>query len=81
MNVSEIFETMQYGPAPESGESAQAWLDEHQRRFGLFIDNHWVFPEGGEFYASYNPATGEKLAETVQAGQAEVHPERDIRSH
>jgi aldehyde dehydrogenase (NAD+) len=72
MNVSEIFETMQYGPAPESGESAQAWLDDHQRRFGLFIDNHWVFPEGGEFYASYNPATGEKLAETVQAGQAEV---------
>lgn len=72
MNVSEVFKTMDYGPAPESPASANAWLDEHDRRFGLFINNQWYHPEGAEYYASYNPASLEKLAETTQAGQAEV---------
>ena len=31
-----------------------------------------ITPENTDFYPSYNPATGEMLAETVQAGQAEV---------
>ncbi len=26
MTVAEIFETMEYGPAPESAEPAEAWL-------------------------------------------------------
>ena len=72
MNVAEILKTMDYGPAPESPEAAMAWLDDHERRFGLFIDNRWVFPENPGYYASHNPANGELLAETVQAGQAEV---------
>jgi aldehyde dehydrogenase (NAD+) len=72
MNLTEVFKTMPYGPAPESPEAAQAWLDEHERRFGLFINNGWKYPQEAKYYTSYNPATGEKLAETVQAGQAEV---------
>jgi aldehyde dehydrogenase (NAD+) len=72
MNVAEIFETMEYGPAPESAEVAQAWLADHEGKLGLFINGKWVFPEKASYYASYNPATGEKLADTVQAGQAEV---------
>jgi aldehyde dehydrogenase (NAD+) len=68
----DIFESMQYGPAPESPSAAYAWLDEHGRKFGLFIDNGWVFPEKADTYTSYNPATLEVLAETVQAGQADV---------
>jgi aldehyde dehydrogenase (NAD+) len=72
MDVMEAFKAMPYGPAPEAAESAYAWLEEHERRFGLFIDNGWVHPEDASTYPSYNPATGEKLAETAQAGQAEV---------
>jgi aldehyde dehydrogenase (NAD+) len=72
MNVAEIFETMEYGPAPESPEVAKAWLTDHEGKLGLFINGRWVFPENASYYASYNPATGEKLADTVQAGQAEV---------
>ena len=84
MNLKEALNSMEYGPAPESAEAAHAWLDEHKRKFGLFINNRWVTPAGapGEpgrteldpqrFYASYNPATGEKLADTYQAGPAEV---------
>jgi aldehyde dehydrogenase (NAD+) len=63
---------MQYGPAPEAADAVKNWLDQHERRFGLFIDNHWLHPKNADYYPSYNPATGETLAETAQAGQAEV---------
>jgi aldehyde dehydrogenase (NAD+) len=72
MNTLEIFKTMDYGPAPESPAAVNAWLEDHNRQFGLFINNQWIKPDGAEFYASYNPATLEKIAETTQAGQAEV---------
>lgn len=73
MDVTELFETMDYGPAPESASAANAWLDDHEKQFGLFINNQWVKPAEAGYYPSYNPATGEKLAETVQAGQSEVN--------
>ena len=68
----EIFNTMEYGPAPEAPDAVKAWLDEHGRKFGLFINNEWVTPKGAKFYSSINPANGELLAETTQAGQKEV---------
>ena len=36
-SVSDVFKSMEYGPAPESAGPAHAWLDTHQRQFGLFI--------------------------------------------
>jgi len=72
MSLPEVFVSMDYGPAPESPAAADAWLDEHGRNFGLFINNKWVSSEGTGTYPSYNPATGEKLADTAQAGQSEV---------
>ena len=68
----DVFKTMEYGPAPESASAANAWLDEHNRKFGLFINNEWVTPKGAKYFASYNPANEERLAETVQAGQKDV---------
>ena len=68
----DVFKTMEYGPAPESPAAVNAWLDEHGRKFGLFINNQWVHPKGAKYYPSYNPADGELLGETVQAGQKEV---------
>ena len=61
---------MDYGPAPESQKEAQAWLDGHQRKFGLFIDNTWSEP--AELFASTNPADGSQLAELTQASDADV---------
>jgi len=72
MSVKDVFKSMDYGPAPESPEAVKAWLAEHDGSFGLFINNRWVRPDSAETYPSTNPATGEKLAETVQAGQEEV---------
>lgn len=64
--VREIFESLEYGPAPESPAVANAWLDDHGRNFGHFINNQWVKPTGRKSYDTFNPATGEKLASTTQ---------------
>ena len=48
MNVKEIFETMEYGPAPEGAASGLAWIKEHEP-FGLFINNQWVKPASGQY--------------------------------
>jgi aldehyde dehydrogenase (NAD+) len=61
---------MDYGPAPESTKEAQAWLDQHGRRFGLFIDNAWTEPT--DTFASFNPADGSELAQVTQATNADV---------
>ena len=35
--------------------TVNAWLDEHNRKFGLFINNEWVTPKGAKYYASHDP--------------------------
>ncbi|WP_374045829.1 aldehyde dehydrogenase family protein [Massilia sp. YIM B02769] len=68
--IKEILQTMDYGPAPESTKEAQAWLDQHGRRFGLFIDNEWT--EAADTFASTNPADGVELAQVTQATNDDV---------
>ena len=70
--VSEIFETMDYGPAPESSAPAIEWLEEHGRQFGLFIGGRWIDSQSGESFETINPATTEPLARIAQAGKADV---------
>ena len=70
MTVKEIFETMDYGPAPESAAEALAWLVDQGDRFGHFIDG--AFTEPGDGFESRNPANGEVLATLSQATQSDV---------
>ena len=70
-SVSQILKTMEYGPAPESDSAAQAWLDKHNRSFGLFIGGEWV-PGHGTRFDSLNPATGKKLASLAEGTPADV---------
>jgi aldehyde dehydrogenase (NAD+) len=71
-DTREIFETMSYGPAPESPAIAQAWLDAHAPRLDLFIDNQWRNPSGGEYFPSVNPANAQPLIEVAQATSDDV---------
>ena len=68
--VAEIFDTMDYGPAPESDKTVREWLEQHNESFGHFINNKWVMK--GKTFTTENPATGEKLAKVAIAGKAEV---------
>jgi aldehyde dehydrogenase (NAD+) len=70
MTVKEIFERMDYGPAPESAAEALAWLVDQGDRFGHFIDGAFTAPGGG--FESRNPATGKVLALVAQATAADV---------
>src|SRR5947208_5690923 len=67
----DIFETMEYGPAPESATPALQWIKEHQP-FGLFINNQWVVPASGQYLESINPANGKPLAQVAAANSADV---------
>jgi aldehyde dehydrogenase (NAD+) len=70
MTVKEIFQTMDYGPAPESAAEALTWLVDQGGRFGHFIDGSFTRHAGG--FDSRNPATGEVLASLTQASQQDV---------
>lgn len=70
--VAEIFETLEYGPAPESAAPAVAWLDAHGRRFDLFIADQRIAPQGGEYFETVNPATAQPLAHIAQAAAVDV---------
>ncbi|WP_298851887.1 aldehyde dehydrogenase family protein [uncultured Ruegeria sp.] len=70
MTVKEIFETMDYGPAPESAAEALAWLVDQGDKFGHYIDG--TFTKPGKGFDSRNPATGEVLAKLTQAKQTDV---------
>jgi len=70
MSVREKFLSMDYGPAPESAERAQQWLEQRQRRLLHFIDGDWREPHSGAYVESRNPARNELLAR-VADGDAE----------
>jgi aldehyde dehydrogenase (NAD+) len=68
--VKEIFQTMEYGPAPESSEYVDAWLQKHSRRFGHFINGRFV--EGSSTFEVINPATEATIATVSQGSSAEI---------
>jgi aldehyde dehydrogenase (NAD+) len=72
MRVAEILETMEYGPAPESAGPAHAWLDAHERRFGMFVDGLWTPPADDRLFDSVNPANGKPFARVTQAAQGDI---------
>src|SRR6267378_751504 len=70
--VSEIFETMAYGPAPESDKPALEWIARQSGAFGLFIGGRWTKGKSDAGFDVINPATTARLARVTQAGQADV---------
>jgi aldehyde dehydrogenase (NAD+) len=70
--VSEAFETMAYGPAPESDKPALEWIARHTGAFGLFIGGRWTDGASDAGFDVINPATTALLARVTQAGPADV---------
>ncbi|MAY85207.1 MAG: aldehyde dehydrogenase [Pseudooceanicola sp.] len=70
MKIREIFDTMDYGPAPESADEALAWIAQHGGQFGHYING--AFTKPGKGFDSTNPATGVRLAGITQATQKDV---------
>ncbi len=72
MTVKEIYNTMEYGPAPESASQANEYLEAHGRKFDLFINGDWQAPSGGTYFDSSNPANKQPLAKVAEANAADV---------
>ncbi|PKP73856.1 MAG: aldehyde dehydrogenase [Alphaproteobacteria bacterium HGW-Alphaproteobacteria-6] len=68
-SVTEILETMDYGPAPEAAGEVMAWL-KARGSFGHFIDGAFTAP--GKTFATANPATGEVLARIAQGSATDI---------
>ncbi|USG62332.1 aldehyde dehydrogenase family protein [Sneathiella marina] len=72
MSIAEIFDTMDYGQAPESRELAVKWLSDHQGKFDLFINGAWAKPGSKKWFNSVNPATAQSLGKIAAANGEDV---------
>ncbi|WP_394179922.1 aldehyde dehydrogenase family protein [Yoonia maritima] len=70
MTIKEIFDTMEYGPAPESSKEALQWIADRGGIAGHYINGEWGALR--DDFSSNNPATGEKLAGVTKGNAAEV---------
>ncbi len=70
MTIKDIFDSMSYGPAPESTVEAQAWIAAHQGSFGHWIDGR--FTDAAQTFETLNPATGDVLAHVSEGSAADV---------
>ncbi|MFT4013396.1 MAG: aldehyde dehydrogenase family protein [Paracoccus sp. (in: a-proteobacteria)] len=68
-NVSEIMESMEYGPAAEDASAVRGWLRE-RGTFGHFIAGRFTRP--GDTFETVDPATGEILAQVSQGTARDV---------
>src|SRR6218665_2079545 len=71
-NVAEIFDTMEYGPAPETEKTALEWLAQKDKTIGHFINGKWAGPSKSKWFDTVNPATGDKLAKVAGGPKADV---------
>lgn len=70
MSVSHYFETMDYGPAPESDSEARLWLARHADGFGHHVGGSFTKPAA--HFDTTEPATGKLLARIAQGSAADV---------
>jgi aldehyde dehydrogenase (NAD+) len=72
MKISEIFENMTYGPAPENASEAYKFLDKFEKKFPLFINGEWRKSDSGVFIKTYNPSDNSELAEISTGNPKDV---------
>jgi len=68
--VAELFQSMEYGPAPEADAPARAWLAAHDGAFGHFIGGAWT--KVGKTFETHDPSTGARLARVSQGTAKDV---------
>ena len=71
-SVAAIFDSMDYGPAPEGDGPARKWIADHGGKFGAFIDGKWVAPDKGRWFDTIEPGSGKKLAQLLAADKGLV---------
>src|SRR5258708_2651359 len=70
--IAQLFDSMDYGPAPESADIALDWLKAHGPALKLYVNGHWSAPSGGETFDSINPGRAKPIIRIAQAAAADV---------
>ncbi len=73
MEIGDLFESLDYGPAPESAAPAEAWLQARDHTLNHFIGGAWCQPESGDYFDSINPATGARLARVADGSETDIN--------
>jgi aldehyde dehydrogenase (NAD+) len=70
--VSEIFQSMEWGPAPESDKPALSWLARYNHTFGHYICGRFTEPAEGALFDVINPSNRQRLARVSQGSPQDV---------
>ncbi len=70
--VAEIFDSMEYGPAPEDSKPAKEWIKARDGKFVPFINGKFISTDKATWFPAINPANGEKLGQVMQATKKDV---------
>jgi aldehyde dehydrogenase (NAD+) len=73
VEVREILKNMDYGPAPESSEYAEKWLEGHNRTLDLYINGTWQAPGDGTYFDAVNPSNKQVMAKIAAATKEDVN--------
>ncbi|TIV02901.1 MAG: aldehyde dehydrogenase [Mesorhizobium sp.] len=63
---------MEYGPAPEARNEADAWLAGRDFSRALFIDGAWKAAASGKTFDTSEPSSGKLLAKISDAGAGDI---------
>ena len=72
MNILERYAAMDYGPAPEARNEADAWIAGRDFGKALFIAGEWRAAASGKTFDVLEPSSGKLLAKVADAGDADV---------
>ncbi|MER8377350.1 aldehyde dehydrogenase family protein [Mesorhizobium sp. M1406] len=72
MNILDRYHAMDYGPAPEARNEADAWLAARDFGKALFIGGEWKAASGGKTFDTSEPSSGKLLAKVSDATAADI---------
>ncbi|MER9999515.1 aldehyde dehydrogenase family protein [Mesorhizobium sp. M0051] len=72
MNILDRYHAMDYGPAPEARNEADAWLAARDFSKALFIDGTWKAASGGKSFETSEPSSGKLLAKVSDARATDI---------
>jgi len=72
MNILERFNAMEYGPAPEARNEADAWLASRDFSRALYVGGAWQAAANGATFEVSEPSTTKLLAKVSDAGKADI---------
>lgn len=70
--VRDLFDTLSYGPCPESDAAVKAWIAAAPSPRGVFIDNQWKAVESRKVTDSISPADKKVLGPVLEGTDADI---------